>query len=99
MINRSQKRKQIQKKRKGPGRPKKEEENVDYKKAKEFQDILKGMRFPLLKNFENLNESQEKKLENLKNLAGNHLFKAWEFKEDLRKIYSNKENDEELLEA
>ena len=87
------------KKRKGPGRPKKEEENADYKKAKEFQDILKGMRFPLLKNFENLNESQEKKLENLKNLAGNHLFKAWEFKEDLRKIYSDKENAGELLDA
>ena len=34
----------------------------------------------------------KKKLENLKNLADNHLFKAWEFKEDLRKIYSDKEN-------
>ena len=52
-----------------------------------------------MKNFENLNESQEKKLENLKNLAGNHLFKAWEYKEDLRKIYSDRNNAEELLDA
>jgi len=83
------------KKRSGPGRPKKGEEvSKEARQALQEVDAIKGSRFVLLKNYENLSDSQQKKLMQIKNKAGSHLFRAWELKEDLRAVYKAKTVDE-----
>ena len=77
-------------KRKKPGRPKKEEENNEFKEAKKAMDEIKNSRWAVLKNPDNLTDAQNKKLTNIKKKADSHLFKTWEFKEDLRAIFKFK---------
>lgn len=77
-------------KRKKPGRPKKEEENNEFKEAKKAMDEIKNSRWAVLKNPDNLSDAQNKKLTNIKKKADSHLFKTWEFKEDLRAIFKFK---------
>ena len=75
-------------KRKGPGRPKKDEETPPEVRAlRDEADSVKGSRYALLKNPENLTDAQRGKLESLKKRAGSRLFRAWELKEDLRAVF------------
>ena len=75
-------------KRKGPGRPKKDEATPPEVAAlKEAADEIKGTRWALLKNPEDLTDAQRGKLESLKRRAGSRLFRAWELKEDLRAVF------------
>ena len=48
---------------------------------------IKGARYALLKNPENLTDSQKERLEAVKRASGSHLFRAWELKEDLRAVF------------
>ena len=48
---------------------------------------IKGTRWSLLKNPEDLTDAQAAKLESLKKRAGSRLFRAWELKEDLRAVF------------
>ena len=77
-------------KRKGRrGRPPKGEEvPEEVRAAKEEADAIKGMRYALLKNPEDLTERQREKLAAAKRRAGSHLFRAWELKEDLRHVFA-----------
>ena len=75
-------------KKSGPGRPKKgEEAPPEVRALKEVADEIKGTRWSLLKNPEDLTEAQAAKLESLKKRAGSRLFRAWELKEDLRAVF------------
>lgn len=79
-------------KRRRPGRPSKGDETSA--KAKELTiaaDTIKGSKYALLKNPDNLTENQKKKLEQVKSKAGSHLFRAWELKEDLRAVFHAKD--------
>ena len=70
-----------------PGRPRKGEETPPEARAlKEAADAVKGSRFALVKNPEDLTDAQRAKLEALKDRAGSRLFRAWELKEDLRAV-------------
>ena len=72
----------------GPGRPRKGEETPPEARAlKEVADAIKGVRFALVKNPENLTVAQRDKLDSLKKRAGSRLFRAWELKEDLRAVF------------
>ena len=74
--------------REGPGRPRKGEESPPgYLAAREEAEAVKGTRWALLKNPEDLTGSQRERLERLKRRAGSHLFRAWELKEDLRAVF------------
>ena len=67
--------------RRGPGRPRKGEERVgDPAKA------VKGLRFPLLKNPEDLTEGQRASLEELK-AASTALWRGYLLKEGLRAVF------------
>lgn len=81
-------------KRKKAGRPPKIEQSKEYKEAAEAAKAIKKTRWALLKGYENLTEAQEQKIKGLKNTADNHLFKSWEFKEDLRSIFQCHDVDE-----
>lgn len=87
-------------KRKKAGRPPKEEQSTEYIEALEVTKIIKNSRWALLKGYENLTKSQHNKIMQFKNRSDNHLFKSWEFKEDLRQIFkcSDIEEAEALLE-
>jgi transposase len=75
-------------KRSRPGRPAKGDETSDDAKAlKATADAVKGSRYALVKNPEDLTDAQRRKLEEVKNKAGSHLFRAWELKEDLRAVF------------
>ena len=75
-------------KRKGPGRPRKGEETPEEAKAlKAEADAIKGSRYALLKNPEDLTDAQRERLGKIKEKAGSRLFKAREFKEDLRAVF------------
>jgi len=72
----------------GPGRPKKgDEAPPEVRALKEAADEIKGTRWSLLKNPEDLTDAQAAKLESLKKRAGSRLFRAWELKEDLRAVF------------
>lgn len=88
-------------KRKGPGRPPKcESADETYRELKSKADAVKGSKYALLKNPEDLTDAQRKKLGELKDQAGSHLFRAWELKEDLRAVFRAGDADEarQLLE-
>ncbi len=71
-----------------PGRPRRGEETPPGARAlKEAADAIKGSRFALVKNPEDLSDAQREKLEALKRKAGSRLFRAWELKEDLRAVF------------
>lgn len=71
-----------------PGRPARGEETPPRAAAlKERADAVRGMRFALVKNPEDLTELQRSRLEALKRAAGSRLLRAWELKEDLRAVF------------
>jgi transposase len=83
------------------GRPSKgDETSVEATKLKAAANAIKGSRYALLKNPENLTDVQRGKLAEVRK-AGSHLFRAWELKEDLRAIFQAKDTDEarELLDG
>ena len=89
-------------KRDRPGRPRKGEETPPEARAlKEAADVIKGSRFALVKNPEDLTDAQRDKLDALKRKAGSRLFRAWELKEDLRAVFRAETTDgaERLLGA
>ena len=63
---------------------------MNSKKQKKAMDEIKNSRWAVLKNPDNLTDAQNKKLTNIKKKADSHLFKTWEFKEDLRAIFKFK---------
>lgn len=70
-----------------PGRPSRGEETpAEANQLKERAKAIHSSRFALTKNPENLTERQKQTLNELK-VAGSHLFKVWELKEDLRAIF------------
>lgn len=89
-------------KRDNPGRPKKSSRKTPSKakRLKENAEAIKGSRYALVKNPEDLSDAQKKKLEEIKNKAGSRLFRAWELKEDLRAVFAAEslEEAERLLE-
>ncbi len=70
-------------------------------RLKNAADAIKGSRFALVKNPEDLTDAQRAKLESLKRKAGSRLFRAWELKEGLRSVFraGTAEEAERLLEA
>ena len=85
-----------------PGRPRKGEETPPEARAlKDAADAIKGSRFALVKNPEDLTDAQRAKLDALKRKAGSRLFRAWELKEDLRAVFRAETADDaaRLLEA
>ena len=75
-------------KRDRPGRPRKGEETPpEARTLKQAADEIKGSRYALVKNPEDLTAAQAAKLESLKRRAGSRLFRAWELKEDLRAVF------------
>lgn len=87
--------KAITPKRKRAGRPAKGDETPQEAKAlTAAAEAIKGSKYALLKNPDNLSDSQRKKLEQIKTKAGSHLFRAWELKEDLRAVFHSKDIDE-----
>ena len=77
------------KKKAGPGRPRKGEGAPPEARAlKEAADEIKGSRYALVKNPEDLTDAQRAKLDALKRRAGSRLFRAWELKEDLRAVFA-----------
>lgn len=82
------------------GRPAKGDETPsEVLVLKEEADIIRGMRFAVMKNPEDLTELQKAKLDALKAKAGSHLLRAWELKEDLRAVFqANAGQAKELLE-
>jgi transposase len=74
--------------RDGPGRPRKGEGATPEARAlREAADAIKGSRYALVKNPEDLTESQAAKLDEVRR-AGSRLFRAWELKEDLRAVFA-----------
>jgi transposase len=74
-------------KRGRPGRPAAgEEAPAEAKELAAKAKAVKGSRFALVKGKEGLTDAQKAKLNGLR-LAGSHLFKAWELKEDLRAVF------------
>lgn len=79
------------------GRPSKGDETPPEALAlKEEAEMIKGSRFALVKNPDDLTEGQRKKLVSLER-AGSHLFRAWELKEDLRAVFQAKDAAEAAL--
>jgi len=77
-----------------PGRPAKGDETPKAtRELIEAASAVKGSRFCLIKGQESLTEAQKAKLGSLK-LAGSHLFKAWELKEDLRAVFQASSADD-----
>lgn len=82
-------------KRDRPGRPRRGEETPPEAKAlREAADAIKGSRFALVKNPEDLTDAQREKLDSLKKRAGSRLFRAWELKEDLRAVFRAESADD-----
>ena len=74
--------------RKRPGRPRKGEETpYEAKALKSAADTIKGAKYALLKNPDNLTDAQREKLDTIKRKIGSRLFRTWEFKEDLRAVF------------
>ena len=72
------------------GRPSKGDETPPEAKAlKEHADAVKGSRYALVKNPEDLTDAQQRKLTDLRR-AGSRLFRAWELKEGLRAVFRAK---------
>lgn len=87
--------------RDGPGRPRKgEEAPPEARAAQEAASSIKNSRYALVKNPEDLTDSQRRKLAELKR-AGGRLFRAWDLKEDLRAVFraGGAAEAEALLEA
>jgi transposase len=77
-----------------PGRPAKGDETPEQAKAlAATAKAIKGSRYALVKNPEDLTEAQKDKLGEVKR-AGSRLFKAWELKEDLRAVFQAHDADE-----
>lgn len=71
-----------------PGRPARGEETPPGALAlRERAEAVKGMRWALVKNPEDLTAAQRSKLDALKARAGSRLLRAWELKEDLRAVF------------
>ncbi|RRF97728.1 MAG: hypothetical protein DUD39_13385 [Coriobacteriaceae bacterium] len=60
---------------------------VHQKITAQAADAIKGSRFALVKNPENLTDTQRAKLDALKKKAASRLFRTWELKEDLRAVF------------
>jgi transposase len=74
--------------RDGPGRPRKGEGATPEARAlREAADAIKGSRYALVKNPEDLTESQAAKLDEVRR-AGSRPFGAWEPKGDLRAVFA-----------
>lgn len=75
----------------GKGRPGKSdltpEEAEELESLKADAASVKGSRYSLVKNPEDLTDRQRGRLESLKDRAGSRLFRAWELKEDLRAVF------------
>lgn len=69
------------------GRPAKDELAPEKVKELEEEASIKGSRYALVKNPEDLTDNQREKLEALKKKAGSRLLRAWELKEDLRAVF------------
>ncbi|MDR0500326.1 MAG: transposase, partial [Coriobacteriales bacterium] len=70
-----------------PGRPSKGDETTKEAKALlAAADVIKGSRYALVKNPNDLTDGQRAKLDEVRK-AGSHLFRAWELKEDLRAVF------------
>jgi transposase len=83
------------------GRPSKgDETSAEAIELKAAADAIKGSRYALVKNPENLTDTQKAKLDEVRK-AGSHLFRAWELKEDLRAVFRAEDTDEagELLDG
>ena len=83
------------------GRPSKGEETPPETKALHATaTAIKGAKYALVKNPENLTDAQKDKLAEVKR-AGSRLFRAWELKEDLRAVFqaSSAQEAEDLLAA
>ena len=73
--------------RDGPGRPRRGEETPPEARAlREAADAIKGSRYALVRNPEDLTGSQRAKLAELRR-AGGRLLAAWDLKEDLRAVF------------
>lgn len=86
-------------KRNRVGRPAKGDETpAETKELIEKARAVKGSKYALAKGQENLSETQKEKLKELRS-AGSRLFRAWEFKEDLRAVFQapDAQAAEELL--
>lgn len=71
-----------------PGRPAKGDETPpEARRLKEEAEAIRGMRFALVKNPEDLTDAQRSRLDALKARAGSRLLRAWELKEDLRAVF------------
>jgi transposase len=74
-------------KRDRPGRPAKGDETPEETKTlKAAADAIKGSRYALVKNPDDLSDAQRAKLDEVRR-AGSRLFRAWELKEDLRAVF------------
>jgi transposase len=82
--------------RRGRGRPRRGEVANPERRA---ANAVKGLRYPLPKNPEDLTDGQRARLEALKKRAGSRLVRAWELKEDLRAVFRAADGSEaaELL--
>lgn len=70
------------------GRPAKGELPPEEVRALEEEAAsIKGSRYALVKNPEDLTDGQRARLEALKKRAGSRLVRAWELKEDLRAVF------------
>jgi transposase len=77
-----------------PGRPAKGDETPDeVTLLQAAAKAIKGSRYALVKNPEDLTDAQKEKLIEVKK-AGSHLFRAWELKEDLRAVLRASSADE-----
>ncbi|MFP1667123.1 transposase [Gardnerella leopoldii] len=82
------------------GRPAKGELPPEEVRALEEEAAsIKGSRYALVKNPEDLTDGQRARLEALKKRAGSRLVRAWELKEDLRAVFRAADGSEaaELL--
>jgi transposase len=81
-------------KRSRPGRPSKGDETPPETRAlKEAADAVKGSRYALVKNPDDLTDTQKEKLDEVRR-AGSRLFRAWELKEDLRAVFQAEDTAE-----
>ena len=77
------------------GRPSKGDETPEeVRRLTKETNTIKGSKYALLKNPDNLTDCQKQKLEQIKQKAGSHLFRTWELKEDLRAVFHAKDVNE-----
>ena len=79
--------------KKGPKRGRLRKSDLTPGEAAELESLkedayrVKGSRYSLVKNPEDLTDRQRERLGEIKDRAGSRLFRAWELKEDLRAVF------------